>query len=213
MKPSPTLKRTMLIRSILLLLLAGLMSGCFNRDQSPIYVDSEEIDPIEVPDDLTQPRVSTAYRIPGTFLPELAATGDEALPPRVLPSAEAEASRSHIRFGPTGLYLEVEDEAGSVWRRLSFTLNRQGMSVLRVDEPDRRYLFAFRHEPIQIERSGLARLAFWRSDEMRDYSGEYLAEVRPEGDRARVVLLDGNGQIVEMDRAEYVLAVLRERLG
>jgi len=208
MKPGSTS-----IRLILALLMAGLVSGCFNRDRDPIYVDSEEIDPIEVPDGLSSPRVSTAYRIPGTFLPELAATGDEALPPRVLPSAEAEASRSHIRFGPTGLYLEVEDAADSVWRRLSFTLNRQGMSVRRVDEPDRRYLFEFQHDPIRIERSGLSRLAFWRSDEVRDYSGQYLAEVRPEGEQARVVLLDRDGQIVEMDRAEYVLAVLRERLG
>lgn len=208
MKPSPAISRMLFA-----LLLVSLVSGCFNRDQSPIYVDSEEIDPIEVPDDLTEPPRSTAYRIPGTFLPELAAAGDEALPPRVLPSAEAEASRSHIRFGPTGLYLEVEDEADSVWRRLSFSLNRSGMSVRRIDEPDRRYLFEFDHDPIRIERSGLARLAFWRSTEVRDYSGQYLAEVRPEGDQARVVLLDQNGQIVDMDRAEYVLAVLRERLG
>jgi uncharacterized lipoprotein len=195
------------------LVLAGLVSGCFNRDPEPIYVDSEEVDPIEVPEGMTEPPTSTAYRIPGTFLPELAATGDEALPPQVLPSSEAEASRSHIRFGPTGLYLEVEDEPDSVWRRLSFTLNRQGMTVRRIDEPDRRYLFEFTHEPIRVERSGLARLAFWRSTEVRDYSGQYLAEVRPEGDQSRVVLFDRNGQIVEMDRAEYVLAVLRDRLG
>lgn len=208
MKPSQAILQT-----ILALLLVGLISGCFNRDRQPIYVESEEIDPIEVPEGMTKPQIRTAYQIPGTFLPELAASGDESLPPRVLSSAEAEASRSHIRFGPTGLYLEVEDEANSVWRRLSFTLNRQGMSVRRVDEPDRRYLFEFDHDPIRVDRTGLSRLAFWRSAEVRDYSGQYLAEVRPEGDQARIVLLDENGQVIDMDQAEYVLAVLRERLG
>jgi uncharacterized lipoprotein len=201
------------IRIVLLLLAALLTSACFNRDRQPIYVDSEEVKRIEAPVGLSEPQVRPTYQIPGYSLPQLAAVGDEARPPRVLPSAEAEASRSHIRFGPVGLYLEVQDEPDSVWRRLSFSLNRAGMSVRQVDEPNRRYQFRLDHDPVVIERTGFSRLAFWRSDRAEDFSGDYRLEVQPEGDNTRVLLTDRNGQVLDMNRAEYVLAVLRERLG
>lgn len=202
-----------MLKLITLLLVAGMAAGCANRDRQPIYVASEEVSSIRVPDGLAEPNIRPTYRIPGYFLPELAAVGDEARPPRVLPSAEAEASRSHIRFGPSGLFLAVEDEASSVWRRLSFALNRGGMSVRRVDESSRRFHFRFDHDPIEVNRTGLARLAIWRGSEVRDYSGQYLAEVQADGDNARVNLYHENGSLIDMETAEYVLAVLRERLG
>jgi uncharacterized lipoprotein len=207
---NPTLVTT---RVLMLLLAAILVSGCFNRDRQPIYVQSEEVKPIEVPEGLTEPSTRMTFQIPGHSLPQLAAAGDEARPPRVLTSAEAEASRSHIRFGPTGLYLEVQDEPDSVWRRLSFSLNRGGMSVRQVDEPNRRYHFRFEHDPIEIDRTGLSRLAFWRSAEVEDFSGNYRLDVHAEGNQTRVALLDADGQVIDLSRAEYVLAVLRERLG
>lgn len=207
---NPTLVTT---RTLMLLLAAMLTSGCFNRDRQPIYVGSEEVKEIEAPEGLSAPRTRASFQIPGYSLPQLAAVGDEARPPRVLPSAEAEASRSHIRFGPTGLYLEVQDDPESVWRRLSFSLNRGGMSVRQVDEANRRYHFNFDHEPIRIARTGMSRLAFWRGAEVEDFGGNYRLEVMPDGDQTRVALLDSDGDVVGMNRAEFVLAVLRERLG
>ena len=201
-------------RVLLIVLAVMLTAGCFNRDRQPIYVDSNELAEIRVPPELSEPRIRTTFVVPGYSLPELAAAGDEARPPRVLPSAEAEKSRSHIRFGPTGLYLRVEDEPESVWRRLSFSLNRSGMSVREVNESARRYRVRFDHDPIHIERTGLGRFAFWRRAEWLDYSGVYLFEVHPDGgDHTRVSLLDSNGNVIEMERAEFVLSVLRDRLG
>ncbi len=188
-------------------------SGCANRESNPVYLESEEVDPIEVPEDLDRPSVRSTYEVPGYFLPELAGAGNEARPPRVLPSAEAEASRSRIAFGPTGLHLEVEDEPESVWRRLGFTLDRDRMSVREVDESERRYRFEFNDEAEEIRRRGLARLAVWRGTEIRDYSGTYRAEIEEAGDRTRVALFHADGDLVELDRAEHILAILRERLG
>ncbi|MEN1727342.1 MAG: hypothetical protein AAGJ52_02770 [Pseudomonadota bacterium] len=199
---------------VTLMALASLMmNGCFNRDRQPIYVQSEEVPEIQVPDDLSLPPVQRTYDIPGVFLPELAGAGNEARPPVVMSSAEAEASRSHIRFGPTGLYLEVEDEVSSVWRRLGFTLNRGGMTVRDVVEADRRYDFDFTHDPIQMERSGMSRLFFWQSGNFMDYSGAFQVRLDAEGNNTRVLLLNRDGNVVGMDQAEFVLAVLRERLG
>lgn len=204
----------MITKTSFLLLIALLASGCFNRDSQPLYVDSEEVAPLEVPSDLTSPSHRPNYAVPGHSFPELAAQGDEEKPPRVQPSTQAERSRAQIRFGETGLYLEVRDDAESVRGRLKVALNGDGMDVREADVSANRYLFEFRHEPIRTERTGLARLAFWRGEEVIDYSGTYQIEVRDgDGRFTRVALLDDNGGVLDMEQAEFVLAELRERLG
>lgn len=203
-----------LFRNLLILSLAVLLLGaCAGRDRQPVYVQSDEIEPIRAPEGLDQPRVRSAFEVGGYFLPELAAQHD-ARPPRVLPSAEAERSRSHIRFGPRGLFLEVQDEADSVWRRLGFSLNRAGMQIQEVREDRQQYAFRFSDDPLIIERTGLSRMAFWRGAEKVDHSGEFLAEVEATSDETtRVLLMDRSGNLLDMDQAEHVLSVLRERLG
>lgn len=203
------------ITFIVPLAVAVLLGGCFNRDQQPIYVASEEVKPIEAPPGLDKPLTSTVYDVPGYSLPELAAQGEQDWPPEVQSSAEAEKSRSHIRFGRNGLYLAVEDEPDSVWRRLGFSLDRGNMQLRRASEGERRYVFRFSHEPIEPEKTGFSRLFFWQQPEAVDYSGEYVARIEPadDGEETRVELFDKDGSIVEMERAEFVLARLRERLG
>lgn len=204
----------MMNRTFLLLLVALLASGCFNRDRQPLYAESEEVAPLEVPSGLTSPQHRPTFAVPGHSLPELAAQGDEEKPPKVQPSTQAERSRAQIRFGETGLYLEVRDDTESVWKRLNTVLNGDGMVVRNADGSANRYLFEFQHEPIRTERTGLARLAFWRGTEITDYSGTYRVEVKDSDGRfTRVALLDDDGDVLDMERAEYVLAELRERLG
>ncbi len=205
-----------LTTTTLLITLISLLTACGTRDRLPVYADSEEIDPVEAPPGMTQPQVRSTYDVPGYYLPELAARGNEARPPNVQPSAEAERSRSQIRFGRTGLFLEVRDEPDSVWQQLGSTLNDHGMSVQEADESERRYRFLLSHEAIEAERRGLSRLAFWRSAEVTDFSGYYQVKVRADernGDSASVILLDASGEILDMEQAEYVLARLRDQLG
>ncbi len=201
---------------VLVMAIPLLLGGCFSRERQPVYVSSEEVQPIQAPAGLDQPNPRGTYDVPGYALPELAAQGGQERPPEVLPSAQAERSRSHIRFGASGLYLAVEDEPDSVWRRLGFSLNRGDMRLEQTSAEDRRYRFSFSHEAIRPEKSGFfSRLAFWSQPEPIDYSGLYMARV-VEGERdgqTRVELLDADGSVVEMDRAEYVLARLRDRLG
>ncbi|MFW5927139.1 MAG: outer membrane protein assembly factor BamC, partial [Wenzhouxiangella sp.] len=204
----------MMKKTFLVLLMALLAGGCFNRDRQPLYAESQEVDPIRVPEGLSSPSTRPTFAVPGHSLPELAAQGDEEKPPRVQPSTQAERSRAQIRFGETGLYLEVRDDTESVWERLGSVLDGDGMLVREADDDVNRYRFDFRHDPIRVERTGLARLAFWRGEEVTDYSGTYLVEVRSgDGRFTQVALLDANGDILDMEQAEFVLAELRERLG
>lgn len=209
---SAKVRRVLALVPLTLLLAA---CGVFRSDR-PVYVSSAEIEPLRVPADLSQPRVQSIFEIPGFSLPELAARGDESMPPRVLSSAEAETARSRVRFGPTGLYLEVDDEAASVWRRLGFTLNRGEMSVEQVMLEERRYQIRFIHEPILVTQRGwFSRVfLFWRSPEFIDYSGTYLLEVqRATSDTTRVGILDADGDVLPMQQAEFVLVRLQDRLG
>jgi uncharacterized lipoprotein len=196
-----------------LLVMAGVLSGCTLGDSDQIYLKSAEVEPIRVPAGLDQPRVRGTFRVAGYALPEMAGQNEDR-PPRVLTSAEAEASRSRIRFGQYGLYLEVEDELSSVWRRLGFSLNRGDMTIESADTEEQRYSFAFDPEPIVIERRGLARLAFWERSERLDHGGRFVVELEPQSeDSTRVILLDESGALLDMAQAEYVLSILRDRLG
>lgn len=192
-----------------------LLGGCFNSERDPVYVSSEEVQPIEAPPGLDAPRTRDVFDVPGYSLPELAAQGEQERPPEVQPSSVAEQSRTQIRFGPTGLYLAVEDEPDSVWRRLGFSLNRGEMQVREAEQGQRRYVFRFDHEPIRPEQGLFDRLSFWSRPESIDHSGEYVARVASQAENGitRVELLNTDGSVVDLDRAEFVLARLRERLG
>lgn len=210
-------KKFHLLKIVPILLVAGVAAGCsFNRNEEPIYAASEEIPPLRVPEGLSSPETRATFEIPGYSLPELAARGDETRPPKVLTSAEAEKARSRIRFGPTGLYLEVDDQAASVWRRLGFALNRGDMAIDRVLEEERRYRVQFSHDPILVSERGWFKsiFLFWKSPDYVNFSGTYLFEVQREtSETTRVAILDENGNVLAMERAEFVLARLQERLG
>ena len=202
-----------LAKAMGIMLIVSLLVACGGRNQL-IYVDSEEIEPLRVPEHLDTPETRLTYDVPGFFLPELATRSDQGRPPRVQSSAEAEASRSQILFGSQGLFLEVQDGHDSVWRRLGFSLNRAGMRIREYDETAQQYQFHLDHAGILLQRRGLERVAFWRSEEVIDYSGEFVAEIVPIGEaRTRVNLRNADGSLVDMDQAEYVLGLLRERLG
>lgn len=201
------------VRAFVAIALAGMVTGCTLGGSDELYLQSAEVEPIRAPAGLDQPRVRGTFRVAGYALPEMAGQNEDR-PPRVLTSAEAEASRSRIRFGQYGLYLEVEDELSSVWRRLGFTLNRADMTVESANADEYRYAFAFDPEPIVVERRGIARLAFWEPSERINHGGRFMVELEPESeDATRVILRDESGNLIDMARAEYVLSILRDRLG
>jgi uncharacterized lipoprotein len=201
---------------LVVVVLLDAVVGCASNDKTPLYVQSEEISDLRVPAGLDQPPARSDYEVPGYFLPELAASRDVGRPPQVQTSAEAEASMAQIRFGAKGLHLEVEADQASVSEELTYILDHEevGLILRAVDISDHRFEFAYRHQSFVVPRSGFARLAIWRDVEIVDYSGQFILEVVAIGQsRSRIVLLDGQGDVVSMEQAEHILAMLREALG
>ncbi len=193
-----------------------LLTACGGSNKVPLYVQEEEIADLRVPEGLDQPPVRPNYEIPGYFLPELAASRDAGRPPIVQTSAEAEASMAQIRFGAKGLHLEVQADQASVAEELAYILDHEevGLILQAVDVSDSRFEFFYRHDAYEVPRSGFGRLAIWRSPEIVDYTGDFMIDVVAIGEqRCRIELLDGDGQVVGMEQAEHILAMLREALG
>jgi len=200
---------------VLALIVSWALTGCAGTNE-PLYLDAEEVSDLEVPDTLDRPTTRPDYEVPGYYLPQLAASRDMGRPPQVQSSVDAEASNAQIRFGERGLHLEVEAPAEQVMVDLGEVLNNQqvGLTVVQKDDQTQQFDFRYRHDAIVIPKSGLGRLLFWRTPEVIDHSGEYQVKVVAIGSaRARVELVGAQGQLLDLDRAEHILAILRRRLG
>lgn len=191
-----------------------IVGACGSGKQ--LYMDSREAKPLEVPADLDSPRQDSALFIPGVSAAELAGRA-EARPPLVLSSEEAERTNTNIRYGDGALYLLVEDELPSVWRRLGFTLNRSGMTVNEVEIDRRRYRFNYHQPPATIiGRSFWDTVFFWRYDGPADYSGGYRIELRQHdvnGQHTRVYLYNADERAASPEASDHILGVIQQRLG
>ena len=192
--------------------------GCGGSEERPIYAQSAETQPIQVPPELDQPETDAALRIPGESAPQLAGLREGATPPQVLSSEESSASSS-VRYGfQTGaLYLLIEDRPGSVWRRLGFTLNRRDMTLQARDESARTYEFRYTQPSLSDDGGGFwDTVLFWRGSDQEDYSGTYRVRLQPDKDqpgKTRVFLYRDEGSPAPAAAADHILGLIKQRLG
>ena len=204
--------RKQLTRLLWLALLVLMMPACsWFKEKPPEYMESEEVAPLAVPDDLDAP----VYRTPLVITaPEMRRpSGDELNPgpPRVTTTAGRNDQGTAMSWSAEGVYLSVQDSAESVDRRLGFTIERSGMNVLDPGA-DGSKRFEYRHVRYD-ERSFWQKLAFWNNDSGPDYSGIYRTRVVPDGEKSRVYLYLDSGAPAPTNAAEHVLGIFMERLG
>lgn len=206
------MNRTICLLVILMIWLQQM--GCSSYGGA--YVDSREVPDIVVPDDLDAPAVENALLIPGLSAPELAGLRDEARPPQVLTSEEAAASTSSIAFGNGALYLLIEDEATSVYRRLGFTLARGQMELLERKDAERKLVFRYQQVPAKVEKGFFGAMAFWKDSYGPNYSGDYQVRLEPDDDNrnhTRIYLYTMDGRAAAPQPVEHIFGQIQERLG
>lgn len=202
------------MQTILRIFFCLLLSACGAGRQ--VYLESDEAKPLEVPTGLDQPNLENALLIPGRSAPQLAGRA-EANPPLVMSSEEAAQSSTNIRYGDGALYLLIEDEIESVWRRLGFTLNRGQMSLEQRDDERRRFHFRYLQPPAPAgDRSFWDTVFFWRRSDPLDFTGQYQIQLRADDadlQRTRAYLFNGEGQPAPPEAADHLFGVIQQRLG
>lgn len=208
-------KNNYLLRTSLAFIGVLLMAAC--RTVGGAYVDSRETAPLRVPEHLDRPSIESALTIPGIATPELAGLRDDAVPPKVLTSEEAALSTSRVGFGQGALFLLVEDQLDSVYRRLGFTLNRNGMSVEEIKPDAHSYVFSYTQAPLAKTEKGFWRsVLFWQGGSGTNYSGRYevrLATDDNDSDHTRIYLYDADGKAALPESVEQLFGIVQERLG
>jgi len=210
-----SVKKRYLLRIALAFLGVLLMVAC--RSVGGAYVDSRESSPLRVPEHLDRPGIESALTIPGIAASELAGLRDDAIPPKVLTSEEAALSTSRVGFGQGALFLLVEDELESVYRRLGFTLNRNGMSVEQSKPETHSYMFVYTQPSnVKTKRSFWRSMLFWQGDARANYSGRYEVRLATDDDdsgHTRIYLYDTNGRAALPESVEQLFGIVQERLG
>ena len=189
----------------------ALLAGCASDSGPREYYEAVETEPLEIPEGLAQPTSSAALVINAPPMP-LSPMPTESKPPRISSTTSGLDSNSSFKWSAQGLYLLVDDSPESVQRRLGLVIERAGMQRVRVDEQGV-YRFDY-YQTFGGDDAGLlSRMAFWKRDDVEDYSGAYQAFVQPDGQQTRVYVKYADGTDCEPDAAEHILDVVRSRLG
>lgn len=133
----------------------------------------------------------------------------------LLAQQESTAPRAQLTRDPEGrAFLTLGEDFSRAWRRTGLALDRVGFTV---EDRDRsRGLYYVRYiDPLKDEKkdSGiLTKLKFWKDDEKKPGSDEYLISVAGEEQSTRIQVLNKDGAPENSDTTNRILALLEEQL-
>jgi outer membrane protein assembly factor BamC len=124
------------------------------------------------------------------------------------PEPRASIARSSVR----GSALYLEDPFDRAWRRVGLALDRVGFTVEDRDRSKGVFYVRYADPEVDNRRTGLARLAFWRStpgpqDEQFQITIQDASE-----ERSEVKVLDAAGEVADSQTATRILGLLQEQL-
>lgn len=200
-------------RTALTLVLIAVLSGCslFGNNE-PEYMASAESQPLKIPQGMDTPSgdAPVIITVPQMRMP----AGDELepMPPRVVSTAGKQDANAYLAWSAEGAYLFVKDTPQSVARRLRFTIENSGMTILQRDDAG---AYKFHYTQKMPPNEGFfSRMAFWRSQPKTiNYSGTFLTSIQADGADTRIYLLFGNGERVDTAGTEHILGIFMDRLG
>ncbi|KAA3634439.1 MAG: outer membrane protein assembly factor BamC, partial [Proteobacteria bacterium] len=127
--------------------------------------------------------------------------------------AQSGEKTGEIRTTDTGhIELALDDAALRVWDRLDYVIDQVGFTVLERNRDELRFQVRYiTDDQIKPERTGLAKLAFWKDEEgIPEGADLYSVHVRESGAGSTVSVLNNEEQPSETSDA--ILELLREKL-
>lgn len=209
----PAAIRLMLVVLVAVMAMSVASCGMFGKkkEKQPTYYAAKEVPALTIPDGLNRPSNATALMIqtPPAPLPEQQL---QPMPPRVTSQSSSKNENASVRWGSSGIYLQVADAEDSVIRRLSLAAKRSGFNY-RTQSSGKGLVVQYVHVQTKDPDEGFfSKLAFWR-DDGPDYSGEYLITTEADGENTRIYLKNADGSDADQNAAEFLLMKLEERLG
>lgn len=124
----------------------------------------------------------------------------------------APAPRAELASGPDKIeYLQLPDSFDRAWRRVGIALDYVGFTVEDKDRSKGEYFVRYDDPDAEQERSGLAKLAFWRDD--KTVAQQYRIQVREsKPDGSEVHVLDDAGNVLTNSTSVRILTLLRDQL-
>ncbi|MGD2140966.1 MAG: outer membrane protein assembly factor BamC [Burkholderiales bacterium] len=122
------------------------------------------------------------------------------------------APRAELASGPNDVsYLELPDSFDRAWRRVGIALDFIGFTVEDQDRSTGEYFVRYNDPDAEQERSGLARLAFWKDD--KPVAQKYRIRVsKGKDDGSEVHVLDDTGKVLANSTSSRILVLLRDQL-
>jgi outer membrane protein assembly factor BamC len=146
------------------------------------------------------------YRLMARLGAKEAQVQQAAKTPPAPPRAEIDTDRAQVST------LRLADPFDRAWRRVGLALDRVGFTVEDRDRSNGVYYVRYNDPDVEQRKpSGLARLAFWRKDDLpRD--SQYRIAVRDASEGSEVRVLDAEGAQANPATAGRILALLQEQL-
>lgn len=108
-------------------------------------------------------------------------------------------------------YLALRDPFDQAWRRVGLALDFIGFTVEDRDRSQGIYFVRYNDPDASVERKGLARLAFWRTEKPTDQRFRIrVSAVEESGSEVHV--LDDTNEVLATPTANRILALLRDEL-
>jgi outer membrane protein assembly factor BamC len=131
-------------------------------------------------------------------------------------AADATPARASLVRADTGSAVALADGFDRAWRRVGLALDRVGFMV--EDQNRAEGLYFVRYQDPEAEppkRSGMSRLAFWKSDEKKgpeQYRIQVSGAKSTGASGTEVKVLNSAGSADDSDTAKRILALLVEQL-
>jgi outer membrane protein assembly factor BamC len=124
--------------------------------------------------------------------------------------------RARLENGADGAKLYVDDPFDRAWRRVGLALDRTGFTVVDRDRSSGLYYVRYADPEGDMskkdrEKSWLAKLAFWKTDD-KDKPEQYRIKVVEASPQSVVSVQDATGQPEVSKNGEKILALLKEQL-
>lgn len=138
---------------------------------------------------------------------------DEVQTKAAIRSADVSRPRATLAASGDATVVALTDPFDRAWRRVGLALDRVGFMVEDRNRADGVYFVKYQDPEAEApKRSGVSRLAFWRSDD-KVGPDQYRIKVATRADGGSdVTVLSKEGVVEQSDTAKRILAVLVEQL-